>query len=343
MKTSRMHVGVMCVQLVLLFGWSVAPASADSGAYQRALHATGWIIVPEENGYVVWGTCWVVDRARREVITDCHVVSGSRRARVYFPRYIDGEVIHDSSYYLGRLRPIDGQVIYKDVKRDLALVRLDSLPLGVQALRLASEAPKVGEAIHSIGTSPLLTPGEVWRHARGKVRRVFFMVTANRSKWEACAVETRSLHAQGDSGSAIVNSKGEVIGVLHGTSRSRKKRTGYATEVSEVKEFLTRAHPRDKIEPASKLVSASPIVGTWKGSSRSSGTLSYCSATFRPDGTFEWYDSTKHRKGRYRFKNGVLRIDGEVAELRGSRRVSWVSKTRFKIFVNASEYSFRRR
>jgi hypothetical protein len=342
MKKINMHVGVMCVQLALLIGWPVASASADSIAYQRALHATGWIIVPERDGYMVWGTCWVVNQARREVITDYHVVSGSRRARVYFPRYSGGELIHDSAYYLERVRPIDGQVIYKDERRDLALVRLDSLPSGVQELQLAPKTPRVGEPIHSIGTSPLLTPGEVWRHARGKVRKVFFTANDNRSKWEACAVETRSLHAQGDSGSAIVNDQGEVVGVLHGTSRSRQKRAGYSTDVIEVKEFLARAHPTDKAEP-NRVLSTSPIVGTWKGSSRIDGSLSYCSATFRPDGTFEWYDSTKHRTGRYRFKNGVLRVDGQAIEWKGSRRVSWVSKSRFKVFLNASEYSFRRR
>src|SRR5437773_1126850 len=79
--------------LVLFVGASFV--QANSKIYERALNATGWIIVPTQNKTAM-GTCWVADKEKRLVVTSRHVVQNSREVLVYFPGRQEGVLVVNS-------------------------------------------------------------------------------------------------------------------------------------------------------------------------------------------------------------------------------------------------------
>ena len=94
-----------------------APAPAKATAtYQKTLHSTGWIVVAVDKEHVEMGTCWVIDREKKLVITNQHVVEDHPECIVYFPSYAGAEVITNSGYYLKNVQPISGKVRAVDKK-----------------------------------------------------------------------------------------------------------------------------------------------------------------------------------------------------------------------------------
>src|ERR1700722_6171329 len=111
------------------------------------------MVVNKSSGNTGYGTCFVADLERKLVVTNVHVVSGVNDVRVAFPRYdINGKVLTESGAYTFN-DYINGKVLYRDQKRDLALVQMNSLPRGIQALALAPQSIELGEPIYSIGNS----------------------------------------------------------------------------------------------------------------------------------------------------------------------------------------------
>src|SRR5256885_948754 len=110
----------------LLLSLALAPqAQADGEAvFKRLLKSTGWINCPQPGGGNSWGTCWVVDRAQRLVITNKHVVDRTTNVTVDFPLYERGQLLTKLSDYIPQA-PHRGTVVFFDERRDLALCRLD--------------------------------------------------------------------------------------------------------------------------------------------------------------------------------------------------------------------------
>jgi hypothetical protein len=193
----------------------------------------------------------VVDRQRRLVVTNAHVTNARKVGKpthvaVFFPHYTEGTLVRDFQTYLKECRPIRGQVLAKDVRRDLSLVQLESLPVDVDALRLARRAPRRGATVYSLGNSgiaeqpeknkPAPKVAKLWRFARGKVLRAEFK-RAPKKIWplatRCLSVRTRIEH--GDSGGPVVNRWGKLVGVV---SLSNLRNLAWHIHVREVKRFL---------------------------------------------------------------------------------------------------------
>ena len=132
---------------------SAGVGRADSQVYQSMLHSTGLVEVPDPNGSVTYGTCWVVDRQRGLALTSQHVVGDAAEAVVYFPAYRDGAAITELDYYHRQVAAVRGRVVHREVGRDLALLRLDALPDHVKAIPLAAQSAGPGDTVHSVGNS----------------------------------------------------------------------------------------------------------------------------------------------------------------------------------------------
>jgi Trypsin-like peptidase domain len=324
---------------ILLLGLSTQ-ARADAALYHRLCHATGWVVVHMGHGVTAYGTCWLVDLERREAITDCHVVGSQSRVQVYFPQFRDGHPIRTTAHYLTAATPVRAQVVFRDRLRDLALLKMDRLPRGARALPLSPQTAKKGDRAYSVGTSPLLTPGRLWRYSEGRVTNAAFVVLGKkRQRWEACVVETRSRHNRGDSGTAIVNAEGEVIGVLHGVALKKEPPMSVSTDVSELKWFLAKAH-RKKNDHAGPTKNS--LLGTWKGSLDLDGKRLYCSTTFNDDGTFDWF-GTRHMQGSYRLRDGLLKLTAPEDDLDSEGKVLWISEGKFEIRLEDQVFRFDRR
>src|SRR5262245_12399772 len=164
--------------LVLCLTTTGVVRADDAALYAKTLQATGWIYVPDCGD----GTCWVVNREQRLVVTNKHVVGTKDDVEVMFPLFANGKVVTATEEYLKRGADliIRGKVIARDAKRDLALVQLEKLPQEVGVLKLAETSAAHDEAIMSIGNSGLagvpIEKGTLWKMRTGKVTVKAFRV-----------------------------------------------------------------------------------------------------------------------------------------------------------------------
>lgn len=227
----------------------VEPApTADIGAtvYKQVLRSTAWIHSDRGNGKYSTGSGSLVDKGRRLVLTNYHVVGDVKRATVFFPDYgPDKKVIPERKHYAdraGRLG-IPGDVIELDKEGDLALIRIDRVPEGVPELPLAPASPVPGQGVHSIGNPG--KSGALWLYTPGKVRQVYErdwkvkLDDKTTLHFKANVIETDSPTNPGDSGGPLVNDKGELVGVTQGMASDAQSLSIFV-DLSEVKRLVGR-------------------------------------------------------------------------------------------------------
>ncbi len=192
----------------------------ETDIYERALAFTCWIKVPAADGNgSSMGTGWVVDKERKLVITNHHVIDGGTGKRndvlVWFPVEEDGELLNDHIHYEQNITPVRGTVIDSDSTKDLAMIQLTSVPDTVTEPILADKSPRPGEHIHTVAG---LAEGSqaLWVYTTGVVKSVY----KKRSKLSdnqvvfARVVEAQAQVNRGNSGGAVLNDNGEVVAVI---------------------------------------------------------------------------------------------------------------------------------
>ncbi len=209
--------------------------------YQRVLKSVCYVAVPDGSG-----TGWLIDKAERLVFTNHHVVELNDDCRVFFPEYKDGELIAEQKYYSDRAHAVRGHVFDSDGKRDLAVIQLEELPDGVEALQLAEQVASPGDEIFSIGN-----PGSsdaLWVFTQGLVRQRYH------NSWrfgtgqfvDAQVIETQSPTNPGDSGGPVVNERAELVAVVCAHNTQARLSSSFI-DVSEVKamrdDILPLLHP----------------------------------------------------------------------------------------------------
>ncbi|HKI32569.1 MAG TPA: serine protease [Gemmataceae bacterium] len=142
--------------------------------YEYALKSVAWILTRQANGDGE-GTGSLIDRENRLLLTDYHVVHGLLDFVALFPVYDkDGRPIRERDVYRAQARredAIKGKVLAFDKTRDLALIQLDRVPDGVEALPLAKAEPQQGEHLHVVGTPG--ASGALWVYSFHIVRMVY--------------------------------------------------------------------------------------------------------------------------------------------------------------------------
>jgi tetratricopeptide (TPR) repeat protein len=175
-----------------------------------------------------------------------HVASPSERGPVkslvaWFPVVKDGEAIHEVQYYVQNVEQIPITVIYSDATRDLALVRLASLPKGVHAFRLADKSAATGEQLHSLGGYPRGSRG-LFIYTQGTSRATYQRSIATGGTIRV--LETQMPLNQGNSGGPILNDQGEVVAVFEGLMiEPGVQLVNMCIDLSEVRAFLEAAEP----------------------------------------------------------------------------------------------------
>jgi hypothetical protein len=223
----------------------VEAADAGASVYQKVVRSTAWIHSDRGGGRHATGSGSLIDKGRRLVLTNYHVVGEVKHATVYFPVFDGKKAVPDRKHYLersGRLG-IPGEVVEIDKQADLALIRVDRVPDGILTLPLAVESPDPGQAVHSIGNPG--KSGALWVYTPGKVRQVY------NKKWkaklderttvsfDAKVIETDSPTNPGDSGGPLVNDKGELVGVTQGGALDAQAISIFV-DLSEVKRLMKR-------------------------------------------------------------------------------------------------------
>src|SRR5271166_6427976 len=139
------------VAAVLWFGLSAA-AQANEQVYQQVLPGTAWVMAPVGVDRGSYGTGALVDRTKRWVVTNYHVVGEQDEVIVCFPAEVDGEVASQRGYYLRNLKSlgIRGRVIARNPRHDLALIALERLPASARPVPLAARSASPVQHIQSI-------------------------------------------------------------------------------------------------------------------------------------------------------------------------------------------------
>lgn len=233
------------VPLLLLLGggvWATRAPERPAEVYRHTLGATAWVHAADRGK----GTGWVVDRSRRLLVTACHVVGDNERVEVVFPS-APGPVAERAFYFehFGRLRTeglvVRGRVRQRSEASDLALVELESLPPGVAELRLAATAARPGDRVCAVGNR--YDTDTLWGYTRGAVRQVqvlregYFSAGRRLGKGARVVVALAPIN-EGDSGAALVNDHGEVVGVAAAVAWERHG-AGLFIDHSELRAFLS--------------------------------------------------------------------------------------------------------
>src|SRR5204862_516536 len=137
---------------------AAAPLSGKE-IYQRTLKSAVWIAHAVElsggRAVLATGSGSVIDVPQRYILTNFHVVGDEKEVRVFFPQFDkQNKLIAGKDHYLQQFMAgggLRGKVLFRDQKRDLALVQVDKLPPGTTAVPLARESVGPGDAVHSIG------------------------------------------------------------------------------------------------------------------------------------------------------------------------------------------------
>src|SRR5713226_9399323 len=82
--------------LICFLGVGFTPLSADEGReiYKRTVRATAWVRTSASTG-----TGWVVDRSRKLLVTNHHVVLNEDKVNLVFPAYKNGKLLAGRSDY----------------------------------------------------------------------------------------------------------------------------------------------------------------------------------------------------------------------------------------------------
>lgn len=216
--------------------------------HQMLLKSAGWVRF-ESNGGFSHGTGGIIDRERRLMITNEHVVEGQDTVWVIFPEFKDGKLIREEGHYK-RMKGVKATVIDRDFARDLAVIQLESLPATAQQLTLAADEPDEGDAIRTIGGFTAGGDGLVWGGVHGEVRTVG---PQNRRGKDVRHLLSDASTNGGNSGAPVINEAGEVVGV-HCAHKNNSINVAMHVSIREVKDYLNEVTPLVSPKTAAALI-----------------------------------------------------------------------------------------
>lgn len=252
--------------LVPAIAFAADEKSEGAKVYKKVVPGVVWIHSKRDAGLAT-GSGSLIDKDRRLVLTNYHVVYETPTAKVFFPHFRDGQPVAEKDYYRDRAKrlAIDASVIAVDKKADLAILQLASLPDDAEAIPLAAGSPDPGDTVHSIGSAG--KSDALFGYVKGAVRQVYKkewkaeIEPKKVASFEARVVETDSATNPGDSGGPLLNAGGELVGVTQGGALNAQLVSTFI-DVSEVKKLLaTKAVKELRAEkPEAKKERATPTV-----------------------------------------------------------------------------------
>jgi len=162
---------------------------------------------------------------------------------------VNGKLNTDPEHYRKNVKAIKVKVIDRDLNRDLAILRLESIPAGVQALKRAAASVEPGDLLRTVGS-----PAAGQRGTVGDGRRRGSACDAAPSAGRiGLEVESNIPTNGGNSAGAIVNDHGEVVAV-HRAARTDAINVSIHIDITEVNAFLKEALPLIDAKTAAKFL-----------------------------------------------------------------------------------------
>jgi tetratricopeptide (TPR) repeat protein len=237
--------------LAVLTAAAPADGLTSDQLYQQTTRSTAMIVVPQGEK-ASQGTGWLIDRDRKLLITNRHVVGVQKNVQVLFPVYRNGQLIDDRAYYLKEAPRFRGQVIEANPGHDLAIVQLDQLPKEVRSLKLAAERPQAHESILLVG-NPGGSP-TMWVQTVGTIQsappdRIKIKFSDQDLEARVDMLEVKTPVRPGASGGPIVNKDGDLIGVTSGVDKGTHV---LSIDVSEVRELASELYHKEGLRHHNK-------------------------------------------------------------------------------------------
>jgi tetratricopeptide (TPR) repeat protein len=213
---------------VIISSESSAQENQLKDVIKRVMPATVLVVTYDASGQILFQGSGFFVSEKGEVITNYHVMSGANSAVVKLP---------DGSVY----KIID--VLAEDITSDLIKLKVDTDGSKVQCLPLNKALAEVGEKIVVIG-SPQGLESTVSDGIVSAVRVV---------EGFGNIIQITAPISPGSSGSAVVNMKGEVVGVasaqiLEGQNLNFVVPAGKITELKERKQAIARKDDSAKVQ-----------------------------------------------------------------------------------------------
>ena len=238
--------------LGVLVGLFAGPAGAadevvSAEAYRKAL--VGTVLLQARAGQrQIQGTGFLVDRERRLVLTTAHDLEEVRTLSVQFPRHEKGTLVTAPVSYQQRAqagKAIQGKVMARDLKRDLALIQLESLPADARALTLARTSPTLRSPLLAIGNPPLRNV--MWYRLPATCRSVDDQTLHYPDGREIVAkilqADLEEEPARGCSGGPVINTSGVVMAMV-AAGKEQGSTTILCIEAATLRHFVEESVSR---------------------------------------------------------------------------------------------------
>ena len=188
--------------------------------YDQAIHSVVWIATGGDN-WLRKGSGVLIDKRRRLVVTNEHVVRNAERISVFFPFKQNGGLVRDEGFYFKNWEWLDGRgfhtkvrVVARNVKSDLAIVQLDRLSPSAREIkhdfsRNVEDSMQQRDKVHILGN-----PGDrLWNWTQGTFLRPRQVCLIKDRPLVGC-LEMEGDAEPGNSGGPILNGQGTLIGIL---------------------------------------------------------------------------------------------------------------------------------
>lgn len=180
--------------------------------YDQSIHSVVWIRTVDGMGSGV-----LIDKARKLVVTNHHVLENAAWSTVFFPwRDRNAELNKDQKFYIDNQQWLErwgyatqGRVVARSVRNDLAILQLVSIPgdaheIRHDFIRNVEESMRRDDTVHIFGN-----PGtRLWNWSPGT-----FKNTCSFDTGAACLELEADVHP-GNSGGPVLNGQGLLIGIL---------------------------------------------------------------------------------------------------------------------------------